>query len=393
MIVVPSKMGRLNKRALLERLQVIGSASRATLAKSIGLSQPTAGKIVEEFLHVGVLEETTPYKRKRRPADQGKTLGRPGRIVRLAQSKPRFVAIQLGVSETSIVVLPVGGCGEDNWKLRISYPNSSEIWLQQLQKAAGKLPVSNTFWGVLVSVPGIVDESRRKVIFSPNLHWTENADLPELIQKVWNLPVFLVQEERALALGHQAVSRDKEGFLLVDIGEGVGGAVIMDGKLNEHPLPMSGELGHSPVSGNNRPCGCGAKGCLETLISRSGLLETFKTQTPEAQPTWSGFVDYNQRMDLPSWFGSTLDATAAAIATALNVIGLRHVVVTGILSELPPTVFDYLSNAIQRGALWGRFGRVQVEHAPRRRTAGLVAVALDRLVLPMLDGDQKKAYL
>src|SRR5437763_15141066 len=102
MVIVPSKMGRLNRRALVDCLQVIGSASRATLAKSIGLSQPTAGKIVEEFLNVGVLEEAKHYRTKRRPAQKGKSLERPGRIMRLGLSEPRYGALQLGDSETRI---------------------------------------------------------------------------------------------------------------------------------------------------------------------------------------------------------------------------------------------------------------------------------------------------
>ena len=50
-------MGQLNKRALLARLQVLGTASRAELAKSLGLSQPTTGKIVDELLQIGLVRE------------------------------------------------------------------------------------------------------------------------------------------------------------------------------------------------------------------------------------------------------------------------------------------------------------------------------------------------
>jgi len=60
------------------------------------------------------------------------------------------------------------------------------------------------------------------VLFSPNLHWTESVDLVGLIQRVWKLPVAMVQEERALALGHRFVNEETEDFLLVDFGEGVG---------------------------------------------------------------------------------------------------------------------------------------------------------------------------
>jgi hypothetical protein len=77
-----------------------------------------------------------------------------------------------------------------------------------------------------------------------------------------------------------------------------------------------------------------------------------------------------------------LDAAAAAIAGAMNVVGLSRVVITGSLTELPPPVMQHLSQAIHNGAMWAKFGRVECVAAPRRRTAGMVAVGIDRLVLP-----------
>ena len=86
---------------------------------------------------------------------------------------------------------------------------------------------------------------------------------------------------------------------------------------------------------------------------------------------------------IPPWMTETLHATAVVISGALNVLGLRRVIITGTLTELPPAVMADLSQAIVKGAMWARFGAVKVEAAPRRRTAGLVAVGIDRLVLPM----------
>ncbi len=66
----------------------------------------------------------------------------------------------------------------------------------------------------------------------------------------------------------------------------------------------------------------------------------------------------------------------------MNVVGLSRVVITGNLTELPPMVMGHLSQAIQNGAMWAKFGRVECVTAPRRRTAGMVAVGIDRLVVP-----------
>jgi predicted NBD/HSP70 family sugar kinase len=381
MILVPSKMGQLNKRALLARLQVLGAASRAELAKSLGLSQPTTGKIVDELCHIGLVQEFDSGRLREVPA-----LGRPGRQLRLDDRRPRLVAVQLGMTHTSLAALPIGTGGKDQWTVQFTTPASPALWQRALSKAAVRLRVKG-LWGVLASVPGVVDEQKAEVLFSPNLHWTEGSGLIGLIRKVWDAPVALVQEERALALGHQASNPGQEDFLLTDFGDGVGGAAIVGGKIFSPPLPMSGEFGHTPVLGNKRPCGCGAVGCLETLVSTSGLLRSFAAARPCSTPKWPALVQFIAAQGVVPWLAEALDATAFAIAGALNVCGLRRVVVMGGLEELPPVVLQYLAAAIERGALWARWGRVEVEGAPRRRAAGLAAAGMERLILPMIESE------
>ncbi|MGD0814653.1 MAG: ROK family transcriptional regulator [Verrucomicrobiota bacterium] len=380
---MPSKMGQLNKRALLARLQALGAASRADLAKSLGLSQPTTGKIVDELLHIGIVREFDSDRLR-----EVSVLGRPGRQLCLDDSCPRLIAVQLGVTHTSLAALPIGTSREDHWTVRFATPASPVRWRRALSKAAASLPVKG-LWGVLTSVPGVVDEQKAEVLFSPNLHWTEGSGLIELIQEVWDAPVALVQEERALALGHQASDPAQEDFLLTDFGDGVGGAAIVGGKIFSPPLPMSGEFGHTPVLGNKRACGCGAVGCLETLVSTSGLLQSFAANRPVAAAKWPALVQFIAARGVVPWLAEALDATAFAIAGALNVCGLRRVVVTGSLEELPPAVLRYLAAAIERGALWARWGRVEVEGARRRRAAGLAAAGMERLVLPMIEDEHR----
>jgi predicted NBD/HSP70 family sugar kinase len=383
MVVIPKKMRRLNERTLIGRLQRLGVASRADLAKALGMSQPTAGKIVDKLLERGILEEVESAS----PAAASKTgrhnrLGRPGRMLRLNRRQPRFLAMELGVAETRLAVLPVGAEADDRWSIQVATPGSAKEWRRELAAAAAQIHQKH-FWGVLVSVPGIVDEPAGRVLFSPNLHWTERVELPKLIQRVWSAPVLLVQEERALALGHQSADPRGDDFLLVDSGEGVGGAVIVGGKPYTNPLPISGELGHTPVPGNRRPCGCGAVGCLETLVSRRGLLASFAEANRASAPAWAVLVRHIAERGVVPWLAEALETTGAVIAGALNVLGLRRVVITGCLVELPASVMEHLSAVIKRGAMWARFGEVLVQAAPRRRTAGLVAAGLDRLVLPM----------
>jgi predicted NBD/HSP70 family sugar kinase len=396
MIYVPSRMGQLNRRALLRQLQKLGVASRAELAKALGMSQPTAGKIVDELIEMDVLEEVAvalPEAGGRNGDTVASQLGRPGRQLRLNQSRAKFLGIELGVKTTTLAGLTLGIAAEDRWPVAFEVdganPDPAKVWEKKLRTSAKSLGTDD-FLGVLLSVPGVVDEAANRILFSPNTHWTEKTDLAAIVRRVWDAPVLLVQEERALALGHHLANPDCEDFLLVDFGEGVGGAIIVEGKPLANPLPISGEIGHTPVPDNHRPCGCGAVGCMETLISLRGLLESFCAADPAAENSWRGLCEHISRHGIQPWLALALDAAAAAIAGALNVVGLRRVVITGSLAELPPPVMQYLSRAVLNGAMWARFGEVECLSAPRRRTAGLVAVGIDRLVVP--DHQKEKLF-
>ena len=114
-------MGLLNKRALVRQLQKTGIASRAGLARSLGMSQPTAGKIVDELLEEKILEEVEVPDAGERGSVR---LGRPGRQLQMNRSQPGFLGIQLGVQETQLAELPLGQVEEDCWKH--SFPVSPE---------------------------------------------------------------------------------------------------------------------------------------------------------------------------------------------------------------------------------------------------------------------------
>jgi len=379
-------MGCINRRELVGRLQALGTASRTALAKSLGLSQPTAGRIVDQLLDQGIVEEIDTA-----PEPGAAQAGRPPQLLRLDRRRHRFLAIQLGVTETRLATLPVGVDEEDHWDLQFPTPASAQAWRAGLAKVAQRIPRTE-YWGVLVSIPGVVDEQSGRVLFSPNLHWTEGDKLPSLIRKVWDAPVVLVQEERALALGHQVVKPGAPGFLLVDFGEGVGSALVVQGRLQTNPLPVSGELGHTPVFGNLRRCGCGAEGCLETLVSRRGLLQSLAEHARPENPDWSALVRRIQARGIEPWLARTLDQTAIVIAGALNMVGLQQVIITGAVTELAPAVFRHLAQAIARGAMWGRFGKLDVQSAPRRRMAGLIAIGLDRLVWPASPAPERAGH-
>src|SRR5215813_9240696 len=112
---LPASLRRTNQRTVISLLLRLGCASRADLAKAAGISQPTAGKITTELLRLGVVKEVRLSGAESGPENVTPRLGRPGQLLQLDDQRPRFVAIELGVTETRISALPVAVKLEDDW--------------------------------------------------------------------------------------------------------------------------------------------------------------------------------------------------------------------------------------------------------------------------------------
>jgi predicted NBD/HSP70 family sugar kinase len=367
-----ANLRQMNQRRIVEVMARLGRASRVELARVSGISQPTVTRIVDQLLSKSILMESDEQAVEVVPG----IMGRPSTPLQLDTRRPRFATIQVGVRKTRLAVLPVAIPAKDVWTQEFDSPSTLDQWAKGLS-AAWESCRARTLQAVVVSLPGVVDEETGRVLLSPNLRWTESADFARQLRSILgHVEIVFSQEIRALALGHIAANTEVRDFLLVDAGSGLGAAVVLHGRLFDGALPLSGEIGHTPVLGNQRPCGCGAKGCSETLISRHGMLISAKENgLPD---DWPELLKVLQKKPLPKWMVKTLETAAVTIASALNVLGVRDVVLTGAFSELPGECIRYLEEKIQADAMWGRFGTITCRTAARHRQAGMVSMAIDR---------------
>lgn len=374
---VPANLRLANQAALLGQLLANKTASRAELAKATGMSKPTTGKIIDDLINAGVVEEidVTGVSRP--------SVGRPGKQLRLATDRPRFVVVDLGVEMTRLSGFPPAPPDQESWAMQFKTPMRIEVWQEKLAECATQLAMRRP-WAVLISTPGVVDERAGRVLLSPNLHWSEQADLPKILGQIWSAPVSLVQEVRCLALGELGWRAGGDDFVMVDIADGVGGTLMLGGRLFEGGLPMSGEIGHIPIPGNDRHCGCGGRGCLETLASQRGMIQSLResmSDPPRYPLTFADVVKAAERK-LPVWMRDTFDAIATGVSAALNLYGVRRAVLVGRITELPALATDYLIDVIQRASMWSRFETVSVTLAPKRISRGLVIAGIHRFVMP-----------
>lgn len=126
--------------------------------------------------------------------------------------------------------------------------------------------------GVGVGVPGTVDSKNGVVLYSNNIKW-ENVELAKVIGSYLPIPVSIANDADCAALG-EAVAGAGKGYqdvVVLTLGTGVGGGIILDGKIYEGKGIGGSELGHMVIVENGEPCTCGRKGCLEAYASATAL--------------------------------------------------------------------------------------------------------------------------
>jgi glucokinase len=125
-----------------------------------------------------------------------------------------------------------------------------------------------------LGIPGLVDLERGITRFLPNLatQWRE-VPAAEILTAQLGCPVYLLNDVRMATLGELVFGhgRSSRAMAFFAIGTGIGGGIAVDGRLRLGPLGAAGELGHQTIVPDGPRCGCGNRGCLETLASGPAL--------------------------------------------------------------------------------------------------------------------------
>ena len=127
--------------------------------------------------------------------------------------------------------------------------------------------------GVGLGVPGLIDKEKGIVASSPNMPKWLNFNIIEFLSKKIDLPIRIVNDASAAALGEAKFGSGKQYqyLIMLTLGTGVGGGIVFDGKLIDGNESKGAQLGHATLVFNGRKCGCGRRGCLEAYASATAL--------------------------------------------------------------------------------------------------------------------------
>ncbi len=131
--------------------------------------------------------------------------------------------------------------------------------------------------GVGIGSPGIINSRKGEVTYSCNLGW-ENYNVSAVVEKLTSLPVRIANDANVAALGETkfGVGKKYRNTVMLTLGTGVGGGIVIDGKLFEGNQSAGAEMGHSVIVAGGEQCGCGRRGCLEAYASATALIRDTK---------------------------------------------------------------------------------------------------------------------
>jgi glucokinase len=219
------------------------------------------------------------------------------------------------------------------------------------------------FAGTGIGVPGIIDMDTGTVHQSPNLpDWT-NYPVRDEIRRRIDSQVILENDANVAALGEKwmGAARDANSMCMFTLGTGVGGGIVLDGKVWHGMMGMAGECGHITVYPDGVPCGCGNRGCVEqyasaTAVKRMAIEAIATGKAPDLgramseNPEFSSKVVFQYAMQgdaaARQIFQVVGRSLALMIADMINALNLPMYVIGGGMASaweaFAPAMFDEL---------------------------------------------------
>ncbi len=356
-----------------------GPISRAYLTEISGLNKSTVGSLLAQLQTWGLVQETGVANQ--RP-------GRPGVLIDINPDAGRVIGVEIAVGSISVILADVKANvvwrrGADKTPDGLPLAEASPARVLKLaehmvQEAIGEAKsCDRRLFGIGVSIPGLVDHHTGAVLYTPNLGW-RNLPLHSKWKDRFHVPIVVENDANASALGEQmlGVARQVNNFVYLSSGVGLGGGLVIDGKVYGGVGGFAGEIGHMTLEPEGPRCNCGYRGCWETLVGPRAILDRVRQAASEGHAPILLALSHGRVQDIeleqvlvaagqgePAVL-SALDEVGRylgiGIANLINAFNPRMVVLGGVLSTVGPYLLPRAQQEVQARAMETPRERVEI---------------------------------
>lgn len=363
---------RLNVIRLFHALRETPNASQAELGRLTGLDKATTSAVVAQLLDEGLIERA-PIGRSDGP--RARRIGRPETALVIAPSAGLLVGARLEPRTIRIVTTTLAGTVLQ----QLQIPGSTDIdhaaglLHEGIERAVAASGPGLAVRGIGVGVPALMDRDGRLVL-APNLGWRDTP-IRTRLESALGAPVYVDNDTKAAAMAERlfGACRDVEDFVYLTGHSGVGGGLVLGGRLYRGAHGFAGEIGHVTVVPDGRPCGCGKRGCLETYVSESAILMQ-GAERGRPCPDLAALAAAAREGDavVRGLFEEVGDWLGFALSHLVNLLNPELVVLGGNLSVAAEIFLPALNRTLERHAL-----------EPTRRHLRLLVSPLGPEAVPM----------
>lgn len=354
-------MAQMNKKMILNLIILNGPINRAEIARLSGLSVPTVMKITNEFSQSRLI---------RGIGKRESTGGRQPELIEINKEEYLCIGLDVGRNRLKIVVMNLDG----EVKLKRTIPTGDTLppepavyrmisLVREIVDEMGER--KQQLLGIGIGMPGLLDPDTGMVNFSPDFGW-EHVDLLSRFQQEFTVPVLIENANRVMALGERwfGAGRRAEDFLCVNLGHGIGSALVFNGEIYYGNSGSSGEIGHITLEKDGPLCECGNHGCLEALASGRAIakhalelaaggkgkrileLADGKKEEIEAETVFRAAMEGDR--EAAAILGSAIEYMGIAIAGVVNLFDPELIIFEGGLMKSSSYLLPRLKETVRR---------------------------------------------
>lgn len=334
---------RNNRMALLRQIRW-GGATRAELAREVGLSRAAVTLLTDELLQEGII-----WERERQPSEGGRG------------------GIRLGIRPSAYSILGLDFCRDGvhlvvtDFRLQMLshrfFPAAlgRERTLDAIDAAVRDLNSETPWLGAGIAAPGPVDLRMRRILTPSGMEAWHGFSIDELEARL-SLPVTLQKDTDALAIAEKNTVYPHGSSLILLADHGLGGALIHQGRLFEG----GGELGHITLDPHGERCSCGRRGCAEGYASIPATLRAARERgLAVGWPTLCAHATDGDAVALEV-LERQIDALTSVVLNAVNLLEPDRILLEGELSMAWSIIAPRMQKRLQREAFTPHGRRIRV---------------------------------
>ncbi|MBY5406451.1 ROK family transcriptional regulator [Rhizobium leguminosarum] len=278
----------LNELRILTMLRTQGPASRADIARHLGVTPATITRLTNGLIRRDLVQELRHASKAKDPSREP---GRPAGSVSINPDGAFFLGVEIGVGVLRLALLDLAAQVRTSNEVLVARDLSPADAVSLISAHLAKLESDARFKGRIhslgVTVPGIV-RADGFVINLPILGW-RSVDLLSSLSKKVSLPCFVENNANAAAFGavYTQPSLPSDCTIFLKLGTGCGGAAIVNGRLLRGAGGTAGEFGHIRLSDDGAQCSCGQKGCLESWVNLGAMARHYLGREDLTEPEFA----------------------------------------------------------------------------------------------------------